>query len=151
MIEALEAWGPAAFLRTSFYLYPLLNAAHILAIGVLVTSAALMDGRVLGLGRELALDAVIERLRPIAIGALIVAALTGFLMFSVQPFDYLANPAFRLKMLLLLGAVTNALLFTSFKAHRRPEKPSSRAMAIMSIGLWLSVLVAGRFIGFLGR
>jgi hypothetical protein len=151
MIEALEAWGPAAFLRTSFYLYPLLNAAHILAIGALVTSAALMDGRVLGLGRELPLEAVIDRLRPIAIGALIVAALTGFLMFSVQPFDYLANPAFRLKMLLLLGAVANAFLFTSFRAHRRPDKTSSRAMAIMSIGLWLSVLVAGRFIGFLGR
>lgn len=149
MFEALESVGPAQWLRTSFVLYPLVNALHILAIGVLVTTAALMDLRILGLARALPVPAVIGQLRPLAIGALVVAVLSGFALFTVQAVDYAVNDAFRIKLLLLALAVANALLFTSFHAHRQPERPVVRVMAVLSICLWISVLVAGRFIGFL--
>jgi hypothetical protein len=145
VLEALEAAGPAAFLRTSFYLYPLLNALHILSIGALVTSAMLMDLRVLGLGRALPVDTVIGQLRPVALTALALAVASGLLLFSVQPLEYFGNFAFRLKLLLLAAALVNAVVFTSFRLHRR----GGRLSAVLSIGLWLSVLVAGRFIGFL--
>jgi hypothetical protein len=144
MLETLEAWGPAGFLRTSFYLYPLLNALHILSIGMLVSSAILMDLRVLGVGRGLPADAVIGYLRPVAITALLLAVATGLTLFSVQPVEYFANFAFRLKMLLLAAAIANAIVFTTFRSRRWGGK----MMAALSIGLWLSVLVAGRFIGF---
>jgi uncharacterized membrane protein len=144
VLEALAASGPAAFLRTSFYLYPLLNALHILSIGALVTSALLMDLRVLGLGRGLPAEAVIGHLRPVALTALFFAVGSGLLLFSVQPLEYAANTAFRLKLLLLATALANAAIFTSFRLHRR----GGRLLALVSIGLWLSVLVAGRFIGF---
>lgn len=150
MLEALEAFGPAAFFRTSVYLYPAVNLIHVLAIGALVTTAALMDLRVLGLGRRVPLDVVIGYLRPIAIGAVIVALLSGFTLFSVQPVDYWANPAFRWKMLVLAGALLNAVLFTSFRMHRNPERPSARLLAVLSVLLWVSVAFAGRMIGFLG-
>jgi hypothetical protein len=149
VLEALEAFGPAAFFRTSFILYPLVNALHILAIGALATVAILMDLRVLGLGRGLPVDKVIGGLRPVAVVALVVAALSGLTLFSVQPVDYFGNFAFQIKMLLLLAALLNAALFTTFRAHRRPDLAISKAMALLSMGLWISVLVAGRFIGFL--
>jgi hypothetical protein len=145
MLEALQAWGPATFLRTSFYLYPLLNALHILSIGMLVTSAMLMDLRVLGLARGLPAETVIRYLRPVAIIALLAALATGLTLFSVRPVDYFDNFAFRLKMLLLAAAVGNAIVFTSFRGHHLGGK----LMALISMALWLSVLVAGRFIGFL--
>ena len=138
MLEALESFGPAQLLRTSFVLYPLLNAVHILAIGTLVTTAALMDLRILGLGRGVAVEAVVAHLRPVAVAALAVAALSGFLLFTVQAVDYAANPAFQIKMLLLVLAVANALAFTSFRAHRHPGRIAA-AMAALSLGLWLSV------------
>lgn len=144
MLEALQAWGPATYLRGSFYLYPLLNALHILSIGALVTSALLMDLRVLGLGRTLPTATVIRQLRPVALTALAAAAASGLLLFSVQPLDYAGNPAFQLKLLLLLAALANAAMFTFLRLHRR----GGRASALLSIGLWLGVLVAGRFIGF---
>jgi uncharacterized membrane protein len=144
VLEALQAAGPADLLRTSFYLYPLLNALHILSIGVLVTSAMLMDLRVLGLGRALPAETVIALLRPVALTALAVAAASGLLLFSVQPLDYAENPAFRIKLLLLLLALANAAAFTFLRLRRRGGAIS----AILSIGLWLAVLVAGRFIGF---
>jgi hypothetical protein len=149
MLEALAASAPAVFLRTSFLAYPLVNTLHILAIGVLVTSAALMDLRVLGIAPAIPAESVIRYLRPAAIGALAAAALSGLALFSVQPLDYWDNPAFRAKMLILAAALANAALFTSFRAHRRPGRPATVIMAAASIALWLSVVVCGRFIGFL--
>lgn len=144
MLEALQASGPASALRTSFYLYPLLNALHILSIGALVTSALLMDLRVLGLGRRLPTDTVIAQLRPVALLALAAAVASGLLLFSVQPLDYAGNPAFRMKLLLLAAALANAAIFTFLRLNRR----GGRLSALLSILLWISVLVAGRFIGF---
>jgi hypothetical protein len=149
MLEALEAFGPAAFFRTSIYLYPAVNLIHVLAIGALVTSALLMDLRVLGLGRGLSVATVIRYLRPVASTAIIVAVLAGLTLFSVQPVDYFNNPAFRIKMVLLALAVFNAIAFTTFRAHRHPERPAARIMALLSIVLWVSVAFAGRMIGFL--
>src|SRR5690606_29143743 len=83
VLEALQASGPAAFLRGSFYLYPLLNALHIFSIGALVTSALLMDLRVLGLGGALPTESVLRQLRPVALTALAAAAASGLLLFSV--------------------------------------------------------------------
>jgi hypothetical protein len=149
MLEALEAFGPAAFFRTSIYLYPAVNLIHVLAIGALVTSALLMDLRVLGLGRGLSVATVIRYLRPVASTAIIVAVLAWLTLFSVQPVDYFNNPAFRIKMVLLALAVFNAIAFTTFRAHRHPERPAARIMALLSIVLWVSVAFAGRMIGFL--
>ena len=150
MLEALEAFGPAAFFRTSVYLYPAVNLVHVLAIGALVTSALLMDLSVLGLRRKLPVDTVIGYLRPVAVTGIVVAVITGLTLFSVQPVDYWANPAFRIKMILLALATLNAILFTSFRAHREPKRAGARAMALISICLWVSVAFAGRMIGFLG-
>ena len=149
MLEALEAFGPAAFFRTSFVLYPLVNLVHVLAIGTLVTTAVLMDLRILGLGRHLPVEIVLGTLRPVAIGALAVAALTGVTLFSVQPVEYFGNFAFRIKMLLLVLALGNAVLFVRLRAHREPRQWAVKAMAMLSIGLWISVAASGRFIGFL--
>jgi hypothetical protein len=148
-LEALEAFGPARLLRGSFFAYPLLNALHILSIGMLVTTAIVMDLRVLGVGRTVTVETAIRALRPVAIAALIFAVLSGFTLFSVQPLDYAFNPAFQVKLVLLAIALVNALAFTTFRAHRRPESGSVRVMAILSITLWVSVVVAGRMIGFL--
>jgi hypothetical protein len=147
-VELLEALGGnpvARFFRTSFYAYPVLNSVHILAIGALVTAAILMDLRILGAARGLPVETVIRYLRPVAVTALVLALLSGFLLFSVRPVDYVANLVFRTKMLLLVVAVANALLFTSLRMHRRGGAP----LALVSIGLWLSVLFAGRLIGFI--
>src|SRR5690606_34259445 len=118
-------------------------------IGALVTTALLMDLRMLGLGRGVPVQMAVHYLRPVAAGALVLAILTGLTLFSVQPVEYFGNFAFRVKMLLLVAAVLNALVFTTFRAHRQPEKPAARTMAVLSMGLWISVAVAGRFIGFL--
>jgi len=148
LLAALEGSYPANLLRTSFVLYPVINAAHILAIGVLITATLLMDLRLLGIGRAVDAETVIRSLRPFAVGGLLFALGTGLLLFSVRPFDYLANAAFQIKMALLLVAAINALLFTVRKTHRRHGIALRLGVAV-SLLLWPAVLLAGRFIGFL--
>ncbi|KKB85194.1 hypothetical protein VW29_07675 [Devosia limi DSM 17137] len=150
LLEALEASAPASFLRGSFIVYPLVNALHILAIGALLTCALLMDLAILGIGRRLPAAAAVRYLRPVAILALLVAVLSGALLFSVQPLDYVGNPAFRLKLLLLAVALLNAGVFVLLQGRLSPNRAPMRVLALASLLLWPSVLVAGRFIGFLG-
>lgn len=148
LLEALASSPPASLLRASFYLYPIVNALHILALGALVTSAALMDLRVLGLGRTLPLPAVLATLRPVAIGSLAVAILSGFMLFSIRPLDYIAMPVFQLKLVLLAIAVANAIAFVALD-RGTGQGAGLRLVALMSLVLWPAVLLCGRFIGFL--
>lgn len=145
---SVEGWGIAEFLRRSIWAYPLVNWLHVIAIGVLVTSASLMDLRVLGFGKAVATETVIGLLRPVAATALVIAVIAGFLLFSVRASEYIVNPFYLAKMTLLAVAVLNAIAFTSFRAHRNESAPLTRWMAIASILLWLSVALLGRLIAF---
>jgi hypothetical protein len=146
LFALLEASAPAAFLRGSFIAYPIVNAAHIFAIGALVTCAALMDLRILGLGRAVPVKLVLDHLRPLAAVALLAAVVTGSLLFSVQPSDYASNLAFRVKLALVAAAIANAVLYNL--VADRLWSALRKGLATLSLVLWLLVLVAGRFVGF---
>ena len=154
LFEALEASAPASVLRTSFVLYPLVNAAHILALGLLVSTVLLMDLRVWGWGRAVPVEGWIGLLRPLAVGALGVTLLTGVALFSVQPFTYLENPAFLTKLALIgLGALNVIILRLNPRwgdvTGSETIAVSVRAAAFASLLVWLGVVVAGRWIGFM--
>jgi hypothetical protein len=66
------------------------------------------------------------------------------------------NPAFRLKMLLIVTAGVNAWVFHRwpFRTVARwdrevPAPPRARAAAALSIALWLSVIACGRLLAYL--
>ncbi len=140
-LEALENSAAAAALKTSFVVYPLVNALHIAAIGMLVTSVLVMHARAAGLMGALDPLAMQRTFRFVALWAFAVAALSGLALFAVNAGDYAANPAFRIKVLLLALAGLNFAAWLVFAKWRK-------AGAIASALLWPAILVAGRFIGF---
>lgn len=148
MFEWIESWWIAGFLRHSIWAYPIVNALHVLGLGALVTSALVMDARILGLASRLPVRAVTGLMRPVAIGALTLAAISGFLLFSVRPIEYVTNPVFPLKLGLLTLAVANAGIFVATGRERQPQSVLTRTMACFSIFIWLTVLMAGRSIAF---
>jgi hypothetical protein len=143
----LEASALAGFLRGSFIAYPIVNAAHILAIGALVTCAALMDLRILGLGHALPMRLVLDILRPVTAMALLAAVVTGSLLFSVRPLDYASNPAFQVKLSLVAAASANATFYTLLADSL--ASMLRKVLATLSLILWVLAAVSGRFIGFL--
>lgn len=140
-LAAIERTAAAEALRTSFHLYPIVNAIHILAIGALATTVLLMHARSAGL--MVALDAAVfhAALRRVALGAFAVAVATGLALFSVKATEYAANPAFLLKLGLIGAAMANFVLWLTLPAWRR-------AGALLSALLWPASLLAGRYIAF---
>jgi hypothetical protein len=148
----LSAWPGAELLRASATVYLLVNAAHILGLALLVGAILPLDLALLGLVR-IPLPVVAPFSSRVAAAGLALAALTGLTLLSVRPAEYLANPAFQAKMALLALAFGNIALQHAGSAWRRvlagePPSPAARAIALASATLWLAVLVAGRWIGF---
>jgi hypothetical protein len=146
--------GIARALRASGTLYASMNAAHILGLALLVGAILPLDMRIAGAFRSVALADLARVLRPVAVTGLALATLTGALLFTVNPADYLANPAFRLKLLLLLAALANLIAIERSPAFHRaraghPPGTALRAGALASAMLWIATLLAGRWIGFL--
>ncbi len=153
-LEQLETLPPSIWLRRWSTLYLLVNAAHIGAIGLLIGSIVPLDLRLLGLLKPGPLAVLAPVLARTAAAGLALAVLTGAMLFSVQPLEYLANPAFGIKMGLLTAAAANAVLARRSKAWQtvQGEGRATGAMRVRagaSLFLWLACLVAGRWIGFL--
>ncbi|MDH4987162.1 hypothetical protein QEZ47_16860 [Aminobacter anthyllidis] len=146
--QAIEQLTFVRVLKASFVAYPVVNAVHIAAIGALLTSVTLLDLRILGALRTLPEHPFMVLMRRTALLAFGVAALSGLLLFSVRASHYAQLPVFLAKMVLIVLAGTNFVVFAaveSGKGHRR----ALRLLAVLSIMLWCAVLLCGRFIGFL--
>lgn len=136
---ALEATSLAAGLRQSVWVYPLVNAGHILGIALLVGCVIPMDMALLRRGAI----APYAGLRRYAVAGFLLAAVCGALMFVVQARDYLQSPWFAAKIALVGLAAINAAL------HLAPGKARTpRLAAKASLLLWIAALVCGRMIGY---
>lgn len=154
LLQALAEWPVAAALRRSAIAYPLVNAAHIISLGLLLGAIATLDLRLLGLFRDHPVAVLGPPLWRVAACGLALAAVTGFLLFSTRPLAYAENPAFLAKLGLIGLGLLN-LLVLRFNAHWRRALGggavhwSVRAAALLSLVAWLGAVVAGRWIGFL--
>ena len=153
-VEWLGTWPGAVLLQRSGTAYLFVNAAHIASVGLLIGGILPLDLRLAGLMRGVPLSAIGPFLSRSAATGLALAIVTGLWLFTVKPREYLANEAFLWKMALLALALVNIavqhrnhhyrLALDGGAVHR-----SVQLVAGCSAALWLSVLVAGRWIGFL--
>lgn len=144
----------AAALRESDNAYPLIETVHVLSIAVIVGTVVAVDLRVLGLIlRTEPVTRVTRAFLPITWSGFGMMLFTGLPLFAAQAVQLVANPAFRLKILLLSLAGANALLFhrTAYRTvrdwdHSVRAPVGARAFAAISIALWSAVIVSGRLI-----
>jgi hypothetical protein len=147
--EALSATTVSQFLQGVTWLVPAVQTVHILAIAVVFASAGLLDLRLLDLAaRSQSAGGMARRLLPAVWCGLAVLLGSGAVLILVEPMRALPNPAFQLKMLLLLLAV---VLTGVLKASLRDDynRPSVRLTAAVSLLLWIVVIVAGRWIAYI--
>ena len=151
--ELISQLPIAALMRKSDWAYPLISTVHILAIGLIIGSVVVLDLRLLGSWRHLPLGEIAPVLSRTAAAGVGLALISGFLLFSVQAGNYLANPAFQIK----LGMVTLALLNIAC-IHLHPDwrgiktrhtlSLTIRFCAVFSLLLWVLTVAAGRWIAF---
>lgn len=125
-------------------------------MAVLFVSVATLDLRLLGWTlRHTRVFDLARRLLPWIWAAFAVQVLTGLLLLSSEAVKLYDNPAFRLKLLLILLAGLQASIF-QFTAYRRLAAwddrntlpVAARLSGALSLLLWTAVVTAGRFIGF---
>jgi len=137
----------------SNWLFPAIEAVHIVALAILCGAILILNLRLLGLTfpnkpvRQLAVG-----LGPWVLCSLLIILATGIALFASEAMKaYLSNP-FRVKMVLLFTAITfhYTLYGKVTHANDRQIRPLwAKLSAALSLLLWFGVGFAGRGIGFL--
>jgi hypothetical protein len=155
LFVALEQSAFGAAIRQSFWLYPLANIGHIVALVCFAGALAVMDLRLIGAFAGTAPAPLIARARTVVIAALCAQAATGFLLFSAEASHVVLNPVFQLKMAFVAAGLLNVAIF-ELAAKRKvfalpigaPMPTSARVAGILSLAIWLSVAALGRTIAY---
>ena len=156
LLQWIEASRLATTIRESLLLFPLLESIHVIGLSLVFGTIAIIDLRLLGAASS---ERPFKRMAPDVLkwtwAAFALTALTGSLMFITNASVYYHNFYFRSKMLLLILAGINMLSFEltlGRTAHRwdntRSAPPAGRVVAVLSLAIWISVIFAGRLIGF---
>jgi hypothetical protein len=145
----------AATIRDSAWLYPAAEVLHIIAFVLTVGCLLVLDARLIGLGRRIAFDQAAGSLLPWAIGAFCFTIPTGILLLLPEAVNIARNPAFLVKMAMMVLAGANAVMFhlgpwrqRDLWMHGAPPL-SARMSGAVSILLWIGVITSGRLIAYL--
>jgi hypothetical protein len=155
-IQAIEHSGVGEWMRGNVLAMPYVEAAHVVFITLVFGTILVVDLRLLGwrdTGR--AVTRVAGEMLHWTWTAFAGAVLTGALYFSANATTYWFNTAFRFKMLCILLAGANMLVFQLVTWRgvgawdRSTSTPrAARIAGALSILLWLGVITLGRVIGF---
>lgn len=143
-------------IRESELLFPVIESVHVLAIVLLVGTVALLDLRLLGLVlRREPVSQIASQILPWTWAGFAAMFLSGFLLFWAEAVKCYGNPAFRVKVLLLVLAGLNPFVFHSTIYRRVAEWDTSpvtpvqaRLAAVLSLSLWTGIIVTGRAIAY---
>jgi hypothetical protein len=152
----LEQTPVGASVRQSLWLFPAIETVHLVGMAALLATVGAFDLRLMGVAMNgQSISGLGRRLLPWTWAAFAVQVVTGGLLFSSEATRMVRNPAFRMKMLLIALAGVQALIF-QVAARRNPpgrisETPrvQERIAGFVSLVLWIGVVAAGRWIGFI--
>lgn len=151
---ALAGFPQVASLMQTAWGWPIAESIHFVGLTLLFGSIAAWDLRLLGVARHVPM-AAFHRLVPFALVGFAINATSGAFFLMTDADQYVYNPAFHLKMLCLLLAGVNALLFYLLMFRRvtrlgpgAGEPVFARLSGAVSLGLWITVIICGRMITF---
>jgi hypothetical protein len=152
----LENTELAVAFSESRYLYPLVEAFHVLGLSLSVGLIVLTDLRLIGAyQRRVPVADILQQLRPWLIAGFIATFISGALLFWPSAATLYASTVFRLKVIVMLLAAVNALAF-ELRLGRTVElwgqsATLPRAVKLagwISLSFWTAAVVLGRLIAY---
>lgn len=145
-----------AMRESGVWTYGIVNLTHILGVASLFGSILLLDLRLLGVWRKIALSTIAETTVPVAVTGFAIAVISGVCLLATKATEYAGNPFLYIKFPAIALGVLNvvALNFSSGWKARKTREPLSherRHLAIagaLSLACWLTAISAGRMIGY---
>ncbi len=146
----------ASAIRESGVLFPWIESVHVLAVTLVVGSISIVDLRLLGIASiNRSVASLSGEVVPFTWAAFAVAVLTGSALFTSHAVGYAHNFQFRMKMLLLVLAGVNMLVFHLIMGRgvgRWSESAvtpwQGKIAGLISLLLWIGIVAFGRWIGF---
>ena len=149
LLAEIEQSGVATWIREGgvLYGYPLILFLHTLGLSTLVGLSSAIDLRLLGFASGIPL-ASLEKLFWLMWPGLALTAVTGILLFVSDATRHASNPAFFVKLVFVLLAVT-ALALTWTRVFRGQH--SGKILAAFSLVCWFGALSAGRLMAYIAE
>ncbi|MBM3820712.1 MAG: hypothetical protein FJW14_17095 [Acidimicrobiia bacterium] len=148
-LVVIEQSGVATWIRESgvLYGYPLVLFLHTLGLSTLAGLSSAIDFRLLGFAPRIPL-ASLERVFPLMWAGLALTATTGVLLFISDATKHASNPAFWVKLVFVLLAVTTLAVMRTrvFRGQQR-----GRILAAVSLACWFGALSAGRLMAYIAE
>jgi hypothetical protein len=143
---------PLVAMRSSPWLFPVIATVHLMGLAAIGGAVLVVDLRLLGLGLQRQPVAQLARdAEPWLLGSLMVTVATGIPLFMCFATKYYYLVFFWVKM----AALFLVVLFT-FSIRRRivmaddghVSPGMNKVVALVSLSLWTTVALGGRWIGF---
>jgi hypothetical protein len=160
-LDQLSSWleytALSQVIKSIGWIVPVVQTIHILSIAVVIGSALAINLRLMGvLGNDQSLGRVSQRFLPFIWSALLVLLITGAILAIGEPERSLKNPAFQLKLGLIVAAVivTGLCQMLMKRSGTIADAPRGYGrvaafIAIPSMLLWGAIIFAGRWIAYL--
>ena len=149
LFQWFEATAIGTTIRESLWMFPMIQCGHLLALAMLGGAVLVVDLRLLGLGlRSVTVAELARAVHPWLVGSLATIVGTGVLMFLSEAMKCFYSPPYWYKMGLLLVATVFAFTVRRRVLGSEVGRVGAWLTAVTSMGLWLGVGFAGRWIAF---
>jgi hypothetical protein len=144
--------SPTLWIVSNFWVLPIIQVIHILAIAASFASILMINARLFGIAGSGTLAETSRRYMKVLWWALGVLAFTGLLMIIAEPIRELINPIFWIKIALVVIGVSVAIWFHKgvlrHVAAGRDVVAADKATGVFLVILWCAIIFAGRWIAY---
>lgn len=154
-IQALQNMSIATAIRESALVFPVILSLHLTGMGLFGGMILMTDLRILGIAlTKHPVSDVVNGLRPWKHLGLTLTATCGILLLWSKVAIYYPNPYLHIKLTLFVLIIIHALVFRGVYRNIKdldgsPVIPGrAKLAAVLSMILWISVVTAGRWIGY---
>jgi hypothetical protein len=146
----------STMMRESLWAEPIVETVHVLTLTLFIGFAVLLDLRLLGVAlKRRRMSDVLAQLNPWLVAGFVVMMVTGVLLFSGDPISFYSTTFFKVKMIMLVLAGLNVLIFNATIGRKTAEwdldsntPMGAKVAGIISIVLWVLIVAAGRAIAY---
>ncbi len=158
-MDAFSQWlshtDASLFFQEQLGFLAFLQAIHIMAVAMIGSSVLMIDLRILGVaGRSQTMAQVAHRFVPWLWSGLAVLLLTAIPLIIAEPRRDLTNWTFYLKMAMIAAGVAITVGFgrslrrDAAAWDKSPGGTLTRALAVITLLLWVAIAVSGRWIAY---
>ena len=150
LFDSLERGPIGEAIRTSHWLFPVIEAFHLIGLVVLGGAVLVVDLRLLGLGlTRQSIARVTNAAKPVLYCGIAMMFATGIPLALSEMIKLYYNRSFWVKV----TALTVVLIFTFTVKHPLIRRENTNRLLLFLIGLismtlWFTVAGSGRWIGF---